>query len=248
MAISSSLLNTREAARFLRVSEASIRRWSDFGLLPSHRVGPRRERRFAPADLRQFLGKPTGQAQPAASDVSSVSIGGASVPLRTHVAPIYSSDAGGLRLSVPFLADGLRAGQPCVLEATGVVLDRYAKALTEQGIDFAAAVDNGQLAVLAGPGANADDAVANWERVFAKALASGPTVLRLVGEMACIRPMFGSDAAMLHYEEAFEVMSKRFPLITLCQYDAREFNGETMLRVLKAHPDMYELHLGGFLN
>jgi hypothetical protein len=43
-------------------------------------------------------------------------------------------------------------------------------------------------------------------------------------------------------------MAKRFPAITLCQYDAREFNGEVMLRVLKAHPDMFELHLGGFLN
>ena len=39
-----SLLNTKEAARFLRVSEASIRRWSDAGLLPARRVGRRRER------------------------------------------------------------------------------------------------------------------------------------------------------------------------------------------------------------
>ena len=37
------LRNTSEAARFLRVSEASIRRWSDAGLLTSHRVGRRRD-------------------------------------------------------------------------------------------------------------------------------------------------------------------------------------------------------------
>jgi len=246
---SNSLLNTKEAARFLRVSEASIRRWSDSALLPSHRVGRRRERRFAQADLVLFLGKPTGQAQTTKSEISSVYVGGASVPIRSHIAPIYGTDAGGLRLSVPFLADGLRAGQPCFLEAAGAVLDRYDKALTEeQGIDFAAVTRNGQLAVLEGPGANAGEAVSNWERLWGQALAGGPTVLRVVGEMACVRPMFGSEADMLAYEEAYEVMAKRFPVVTLCQYDAREFDGEIMLRALKAHPDMFDLNLGGFLN
>ena len=247
--VSNGLLNTKEAARFLRVSEASIRRWSDSGLLPSHRVGRRRERRFAQADLVLFLGKPTGQAQPAKSEVLSVNVGGVSVPIRTHVAPIYGTDAGGLRLSVPFLADGLRAGQPCFLEATGAVLERYARALTEeQGIDFAAVTQSGQLAIFAGPGANATEALGNWQRLWGKALAGGPTVLRVVGEMACVRSMFASDADMVSYEEAYELMAKRFPVVTLCQYDAREFDGEIMLRMLKAHPDMFELHLGGFLN
>ncbi|HET6309480.1 MAG TPA: MEDS domain-containing protein [Candidatus Nitrosotalea sp.] len=245
---SNGLYNTREAAQFLRVSEASIRRWSDFGLLPSHRVGRRRERRFAKADLVLFLGKPTGQAQPAKPEVSSVNVGGASVPVRTHVAPIYSSDAGGLRLTVPFLADGIRAGEPSFLAATGPVLERYARALTEQGMDFAEVIDSHRLTVVGWPGGTVADALANWEQLWGTALAGGPTVLRVVGEMASERSMFGSEADMLAYEEAYEVMAKRFPAVTLCQYDAREFNGEVMLRVLKAHPDMFELHLGGFLN
>src|SRR3981081_3296438 len=132
---SNGLLNTKEAARFLRVSEASIRRWSDFGLLPAHRVGRRRERRFAHADLVLFLGQPKGQAPQAHSEVLSLNIGGASVPIRSHIAPIYSSDAGGLRLAVPFLADGIRAGQPCFLLATGPGLEPYDNAATETGRD-----------------------------------------------------------------------------------------------------------------
>jgi excisionase family DNA binding protein len=247
--LSNSLLNTEEAARFLRVSEASIRRWSDSGLLPARRVGRRRERRFAEADLVRFLGNTTGKAQPSAPPASSVTVGGASVPIRTHVAPIYGSDAGSLRLSVPFLADGLRAGQPCFLVANGVVLERYAKTLTDQqGIDFAGAQKTGRLTVLDSPGADATEAIGNWEELFGKALAGGPTVLRVVGEMASERARFGSDAEMMAYEEAYELMARRFPAVTLCQYDAREFDGEMMLRVLKSHPDMFELHLGGFLN
>ena len=244
-----SLLNTKEAAQFLRVSEASVRRWSDLGLLPSRRVGRRRERRFEQADLLEFLGKPSGQSRPAAPEVTSVNVGGAPVPIRTHIAPIYGTDAGGLRLSVPFLADGLRAGQRCFLEATGVVAYRYAKALTEeQGIDLGAVTASGQLAIYPGPGANAAEAIRNWERLWGKALASGPTIIRVVGEMACVRSMFASDAEMMSYEEGYELMARRFPVVTLCQYDAREFDGEIILRVLKAHPDMFQLHIGGFLN
>ena len=249
--VSNSLLNTEEAARYLRVSEASIRRWSDSGLLPARRVGRRRERRFAEADLVHFLGRPSGETERPAGPPATptVAVGGASIPIRSHLAPIYSSDQGGLRLTVPFLADGLRAGHPCFLAATGAVLERYGKALAEQqGIDFGAALKSDRLTLVAWPGATVAEAVGNWELLFSEALAGGPTILRIVGELACERPMFASDADMFAYEEAYEIMASRFPAVTLCQYDAREFDGEMILRVLKTHPDLFEQHLGVFLN
>jgi excisionase family DNA binding protein len=246
---SGTLLNTKEAATFLRVSEASIRRWSDSGLLPVRRVGRRQERRFARTDLAGFLGQPTGLATPRPSAPSTVNVGGTPVPLRSHLSPIYGTDAGGLRLSVPFLADGLRAGHRCFLAATGPVLERYARSLAnDQSIDFAGATRDGRLTIASWPGASAAEAIAGWELVFGKALAKGPTVLRVVGEMACERSMFASDAQMLAYEQAYELMARRYPLVTLCQYDAREFDGEIMLHVLKSHPDMFERNMGGFLN
>lgn len=244
--VGDSLLNTKEAARFLRVSEASIRRWSDAGLLPAQHVGRRRERRFAQADLVRFLGQPDGDPRagvPAASP-TTVTVGSASVPLRCHLAPFYSTDLGALRLAVPFLADGLKARQPCFLVATGAVLDRYAQALREEErIDVPASTRSGQLVILSGA-----ETINDWERLFGNALASRPTIIRVVGEMACVRRRFASDADMLALEEAFDLMAKRFPAVSLCQYDAREFNGEIMLRALKAHPDMFEQRLGAFLN
>ena len=245
--VSNSLLNTEEAARFLRVSQASVRRWSDAGLLPARRVGRRRERRFAQADLVQFLGQRTGDPQ-LPKPALTVSVGGTPIPLRTHLAPIFSTDLGGLRLAVPFLAEGLRSGQPCFLAATGAVLERYLKGLDQEGIDVDAAQQSGRFTIVGWPGATVAGVIANWELLFGKALTAGPTILRVVGEMACERSMFSSDAEMLAYEEAYEVMIRRYPAVTLCQYDAREFNGEVILRVLKAHPDMFLQHLGGLLN
>jgi len=52
------LFNTREAATILKVSEASIRRWTDVRLLSCFRVGRNNDRRFMLKDilsvLRQF--------------------------------------------------------------------------------------------------------------------------------------------------------------------------------------------------
>jgi excisionase family DNA binding protein len=245
--VSQELLNTAEAARFLRVSQASIRRWSDARLLPSHRVGRRRERRFAESDLVQFLNrgeKPSAPSQPVALDV-----GGVSIPVPGHLATFYSSDAGRTRLTIPFLADGLRFGQPCLLVATNDILKVYMEALRNlDGFHLSQAEASGQFTAVGFDGATAERAVSFWEGKFADILSRGPALIRHVGEMACVRPMFPSEDEMLRFEEGYEVMCRRFPVSAICQYDVREFDGVAMLRVLKAHPDLFEQRLATFLN
>ena len=49
------LLNIKQAAQYLNVSEISIRRWTDAGKLACLRVGGRRERRFEHQELVNFL-------------------------------------------------------------------------------------------------------------------------------------------------------------------------------------------------
>jgi excisionase family DNA binding protein len=241
------LLNTAEAARFLRVSQASIRRWSDAGLLSSRRVGRRRERRFAESDLAEFLNR--GQKQPLAKREAAIHVGGVAVPVPGHLATFYSSDPGRMRLTIPFLADGVRFGQPCFLVATDEVLNVYVEALRNQaGPDFDRAASSGQFTAVAFDGATVEKAVAFWEGTFADVLSRGPSVIRHVGEMACVRPLFPSEDEMLRFEEGYEVMCRRFPVSAICQYDVREFDGVAMLRVLKAHPDLFEQRLATFLN
>lgn len=50
-----SLLTASEAANLLHIHINTIRRWSNLGILPSFRVGPRNDRRFQKRDLMTFL-------------------------------------------------------------------------------------------------------------------------------------------------------------------------------------------------
>jgi excisionase family DNA binding protein len=230
------MLNTAEAARFLRVSQASIRRWADSGRLPSRRVGGRRERRFLQTDLLAFLEEGGG---PHARD-RDITVGGAVITTPYHIAILYTSDEARLRISAPFLAEGLRLGQPCLLVADEAMASVYAGAL--------GAGDNPLFMTFAFRQGTAAKAIVEWERRLGDLVAGGAGTIRIVGEIARERKMFDSEEELFRYEEAFELMSKRYPVAVICQYDAREFSGLALVRAMKAHPDLFNLRLGLFLH
>jgi excisionase family DNA binding protein len=90
--MSDKLLTTREAARFLRASEASLRRWADAGLLPASRVGRRRARRFKEDDLLRFMGPSEGGPSPAITGLPrAIVMEGMAIGLGSHLASFYSS-------------------------------------------------------------------------------------------------------------------------------------------------------------
>src|SRR6266550_2180809 len=96
------LLDIREAAALLRVSETSLRRWTNAGRLPCLRVGGRRERRFRRSDLLAFLNG-EGATGPSHS--------------RCHFCGLYTSDLSRVREAAAFLAAELRPGTLSLLVA-----------------------------------------------------------------------------------------------------------------------------------
>ena len=87
------LLDIEQAARFLNVSETSLRRWTNDGRLACLRVGRRRERRFRREDLLAFLeGEPAGRSGSSAAAAQG-----------THLCGLYSSEEGQVRQALPLL-------------------------------------------------------------------------------------------------------------------------------------------------
>src|ERR1700693_2657218 len=162
------LLTTREAAAFLKVSEASIRRWTDSGLLPARRVGRRRARRLREEDLRVFMEAGPGMGANGArtSPPPTIVIQAVIVSQGDHLAAFYTSDAGRLRIGLPFLRDGLRAGETVVLRGLPDIREHYFAALRSEGVDAAESIRSGQLMIypeIAGP---ASEQVARFEQLL----------------------------------------------------------------------------------
>ena len=241
------MLGTREAAELLRVSEATVRRWSDQGLLPVQRTGRRRERRFKAGDVRAFLASAghAGQA-PRTSPSDAVTVGGISIRGKGHYAVFYSTDEGRVRLAPPFLDEGLKAGQLCFLIGESPYVDAHRTALADAGL-LDPALASGQLATARAPGSTVAEALAFWETGLWQAVGRGGGPIRIVAEMNSVRQAFSSEAEMLRFEAQLDVLLRRFPVVALCQYDVRELSGEAMLMALKAHPDLFSQPLGNFL-
>src|SRR5487761_142950 len=244
-------LSTREASVFLGVSEASVRRWGDRGILPVHRVGRRGERRFSSEHVERLAlsertVRPGVRAEPRSAP--QVTLGGTTVEAFSHLALLYDSDARRLRLASPFLRDGLLAGDPCFLIAHGAELSSHLESLRANGLDIDGALRTGQLTVVAAPGRDVDEALGFWEEAFWTALDVRAPVVRVVAEMVSEREVFVSEDEMLAYEAAVNLLTKRFPCVVLCQYDVRRFSGQALLTALRAHPDILALPLRTLLS
>jgi hypothetical protein len=212
------------------------------------RVGKRGERRFRPEHVSRFV-QPGRPAVPqVATDVPAVVLGGRTVRLPAHLAAFYDSDEARVRLTAPFLAEGIVSGQPCFLLAHGQERDAYLEALGEMlGAALDDALASGLLSIADAPGTTAREALDFWEQTLWAAVDRHAVAIRVVGEMVSERETFASEQEMLTYEAMFNMTAKRFPCCVICQYDVRKFSGEAVLSALRAHPDMSDMSLGLFL-
>src|SRR5256885_15307196 len=117
--MSDKLLTTREASTFLRVSEASVRRWADAGILTGSRVGRRGARRFREADLLQFMQPGNRRPTPSAAEARAVVIQGMAGALGRPLVGFCSIVVGRLWVSVPVLRVGVLSGAGSLVLLTG---------------------------------------------------------------------------------------------------------------------------------
>jgi excisionase family DNA binding protein len=248
-ALSDKLLTTREAARFLRASEASLRRWADAGLLPASRVGRRRARRFKEDDLLRFMGPEQGGPLRATAGLPRViSLESMAISLGSHLASFYSTDAGRLRLGLPFLRDGIQSDQTCVLFAPAEARDQYLLALQRESIDVVAAERSGLLRILSVGPISPEQFIADLEGLFIDITRHRPGPFRFLGEPVAGLAALKSVKAYLNFEHQFSGLAKRFPVVILCPVDVREFDGQSVIECLKLHHDTFAYGLGYFLN
>jgi excisionase family DNA binding protein len=243
------LLDIKHAAKFLHVSETSLRRWTNSGRLACLRVGGKRERRFRRADLVAFMEhQPVSQEHQAVSqgphrsdspDRTQAVIGGIPVRHGTHLCAAYGNDAGRSRLAAAFLADGLRPGNVCYLLASPEPLSQILGELETGRGSLQPDIDSGQLVIRAYH-RSAREQCNHWERTLGAATRAGVVSLRVAGDMAACLDVGMSLEEVAEYESRYDrTIAARFPVVTLCMYDVRRFESLEVVQALKSHTDMY---------
>jgi len=234
-------LDIEQAARLLNVSETSLRRWTNSGRLACLRVGRRRERRFRRADLLGFMeeqpaGSVTRQQEPG-FPAQDTGIEEPRMAHGTHLCGLYGSDSGRANLAAAFLADGLDPGSVSFLVATPPVRRAILTRLERIRPSLPVDIEAGRL-VLTEHQASGRAQWNYFERQFPKAMRAGAHSLRLVGDMWGMERV--APEALVEFEAGFdERIARRFPVVSLCQYDARRFSSLAILAALQGHQDTF---------
>ena len=236
MAAQDELLDIKQAAAFLKVSETSLRRWTSQGRLPCLRVGRKRERRFQTSDLLAFLEIDPG------SSPSSPSLPTATIPMApgTHLCAIYSSAEGRARQAVAFLSDSLQSGTVCFIVADPQgqrdILARLERGFP--GLDSAKEQGN---VVVSEYASTAQEQYDYWERTFVAALSRGARSLRVLGDVSTGQLARSNPwSAVLEYERGYDrLFARRFPVITLCQYAVEQMPGVDLRDLYCCHRDTF---------
>lgn len=241
------LLDIGEAARFLIVSETSLRRWTNAGVLPCLRVGQRRERRFRRDDLLAFM-----EHQPShsggANDFPVAASTGSPLELSSalthgdHLSGFYASDLGLITLSVRFILEGLQERSMVCVVASQRSNKRIARYLKERRPALQRDMADGRLLFCEyqkGPKAQIRD----FELELKKAAAAGIQSFRVFGDTWEMRRKVSAEK-FAEYEAIYDqAIARRYPVVTLCAYDARRFSGTDVLDALKAHRDTFRYPL-----
>jgi excisionase family DNA binding protein len=214
------LLDIREAAEFLRVSETSLRRWTNAGRLPCLRIGGRRERRFRRADLLAFIG-----------------IAGAAVASspRNHFCELFTTDLGRVRGAAAFLAFGLQSDALCLFAAEKDVQRAVVAQLQQSRPATRRDLKAGRL-ITAEYRASAAAQLAYWRERIRAALQTGVHHVYIAGDLSAGALSAIPFAEILEYEAEYgRSIARALPVTTLCQYDARKISGVTAAAVLQCH-------------
>ncbi|ATX81825.1 MEDS: MEthanogen/methylotroph, DcmR Sensory domain [Mariprofundus ferrinatatus] len=166
-------------------------------------------------------------------------------PPGTHMCLIYSNEEERRETISKFLDSGLKGG-----ERVGYFADEMSPVEVKEWLGSYDLVlpdreESGQficsnaLEVYCPEGKfEPDDMIHTLKSSYQASCDDGYPGLRVSGEMSwALRGVPGSDRLM-EYEAKVNIAFRTHPVIAICQYDARRFDGSTILDVLRVHPVM----------
>lgn len=146
-----------------------------------------------------------------------------------HAAAFYASDEQFRSLIVPFVEEGIAAGQPVILSYG----ERKSALLRGWLREPSRAVFQGGTGLYATPAAT----IAAYGRLFAEHVAAGATGIRIAGDV----PHEGNGGRFDgwdRYESAVNVVWQHLPVRSLCLYDAATVPAAVRDVVERTHPHL----------
>jgi hypothetical protein len=161
-----------------------------------------------------------------------------------HICYIFNDEQERRRVMSQFFQAGLRDGDKMLYLADTMSPTATVDWLRELGVEVperpgALTVGDAALAYCPDGSFSSPAMLAAIQSFYFEALKEGYPGSRGTGEMSwCLVEGRADPAEVMTYEAGLTTLIESYPYTACCQYDARRFDGETILDVLSVHPMM----------
>ncbi|MFO7962979.1 MAG: MEDS domain-containing protein [Desulfobacterales bacterium] len=220
------LLDIKDAARFLKVSEMTIRRWTNSGKLKCYRIGGKRERRFDMANLTEFLHDSQN------CHLKPLGIEGKMVPDGAHMTHYYSGEKEAFSVSLPYLIEGFKRNEALLAVIPAERGRKLLAGLEQQGFPARSWLKHGQLTLT--DGLDSPDKMISYLVGFAEKANE----FRVVGDMIwTVKKGWGFES-LKTFEQTPTLFRPPKKGLLLCQYSLAEFSGSYIMMAAEFHKQM----------
>jgi len=166
-------------------------------------------------------------------------------PVGAHICQIFSEDDERQASLLKFLLSGLQAGERACCFSEKVRENVLTEFLGNYGISYSEVRDSGALTLSGTREVYFQDDRFDPDRMLGllrtyhvESQSQGYPAARVIGEMTPEVQHIPGGSRLLEYESKVSLLLREHPITAVCQYDARSFDGATIMDVLKVHPLM----------
>jgi hypothetical protein len=162
-----------------------------------------------------------------------------------HVCQIFSDDVERHNALVNYIISGIKTGEKtaCFTEKeTEVTLSEFFK---QNGISYKEVEGSGDFTLSKTGEVYFEDNKFDPDRMlgllkqfYENSVNNKNEGARVIGEMVPEIEHIEGGSRLMEYESKVSLLLKRYPITAVCQYDARAFDGATIMDILKVHPYM----------
>lgn len=175
-------------------------------------------------------------------DAVPIGIPGVQLSPGDHICAFYPGREERDQILLPYLREGLQAGDKCVCVVDGTSPE-YVLASLGTEVDLESCLDRRQLAILrsqetflSGGRFSTEAMLDFWDRSIGDAVIGGFRFARAVGEMTWATRQMPGIEEFVGYEARLNDYLPRYPQVMLCLYELDRFSGDVLVDVLKTHP------------
>jgi hypothetical protein len=169
----------------------------------------------------------------------------APVPHGAHICQIYSDDDERTLALLKFVEAGLKRREKTACFSRDLDEKVMTTWFTKSDVDLASEQDQGHFTWSDAETIYFANGVFDPERMLAlltqfhdDSVSTGLTGARVIGEMSPNISHIPGGSRLFEYEASVNSLLKSHPVTAVCQYDARRFDGATIMDVLSVHPFM----------